>query len=217
MCAPHGELNVADSRGRRSGTHKGSRRYVLVRNSRVMQLPLLGEAERRWTPEHAQDEITSALSPLPLRPESFVLLRWGENITFRLEGLGLVARLSRPSTPLQSVLREIGFARFLEHHQFPAVRLALGAAEQPIITGLGALTLWVAFDGRPGDASDYTRLGVLLRDLHALRIPDSDAANNEAGPELDDMKCWLESQWAPVWAARGGQAGRAAHPRPARG
>ncbi|MGH4012019.1 MAG: phosphotransferase enzyme family protein [Pseudonocardiaceae bacterium] len=93
-------------------------------------------------------------------------IRIGENAIFRLSGR-VVIRIARPGQ-LVVAAKEIRIARWLAHHDVPAIRAVEGVPQPLEITGR-AVTFWEALPphrhGTPAEVADA------LRRLHDLPVP----------------------------------------------
>ncbi len=119
-----------------------------------------------FTPDYAGPVLADLLQKLGLSGE-LRLLRWGENLTYHLEGSGLVVRLRRPTLPLEDTLAELAFAEYLADCSFPATRPAYHFPE-PLETRSGYVTFWTYVSSRRAQPHEHELLGELLRRLHQL-------------------------------------------------
>lgn len=99
------------------------------------------------------------------------LLRSGTNLTFGHTSGGVVFRIAPPWADRTLIAREVAIASFLASVSYPAVRLSEAWGRQPLETAAGPLTAWRYVSGRLGSVGDYSLLGVLLSELHALSPP----------------------------------------------
>jgi aminoglycoside phosphotransferase (APT) family kinase protein len=98
------------------------------------------------------------------------LVRLGSNAVFRLAG-PVVARVSRSGTAVDQAGRTVSVARWLETVDYPAVRLAEVAAEQPIMVDGHAVTFWQAVSEDGDEYATVAELADVLGQLHALTAP----------------------------------------------
>lgn len=98
------------------------------------------------------------------------LIRLGENALFRLAAHSVIVRIARSTDYLASVRREVRVSRWLAREGFPAARI-VDDLEQPLVIDGRPVTFWHAIEGgRP--MGTYGQLGAVLRELHALRLPE---------------------------------------------
>ena len=82
----------------------------------------------------------------------------------------MIVRIARSADHLPAVRREVRVSRWLERVGFPAARV-LDDVEQPLVVDGHPVTFWYRIDEGDRDAT-YGELGAVLRDLHALAVPD---------------------------------------------
>ncbi len=101
-----------------------------------------------------------------LDPSGARLVKFTNNIVFRLAGDAAVVRIAGSRAVHYRVGKVVAVARWLAAHGFPAVRLLPGV-DQPVTAGGDLATVWEAVPdtGPPPTPAD---LGRLLRRLHAL-------------------------------------------------
>ncbi|MBW1596906.1 phosphotransferase enzyme family protein [Streptomyces sp. JJ38] len=98
------------------------------------------------------------------------LIRFGENALFRLAAHPVIARVARSTDYLASVRNEVRVSRWLAREGFPAARV-LEDVEQPLIIDGRPVTFWHLIEA--GDRKPtYGELGGVLRDLHAMTVPE---------------------------------------------
>jgi aminoglycoside phosphotransferase (APT) family kinase protein len=98
------------------------------------------------------------------------LIRFGENGLFRLVSAPVIVRVARSSDHLPAVRKEVAVSRWLAEEGFPAARV-LEDLEEPLIVDGYPVTFWhLIVEGERG--ATYAELGAVLRDLHALKLPD---------------------------------------------
>jgi aminoglycoside phosphotransferase (APT) family kinase protein len=95
-----------------------------------------------------------------------VLIKFTNNAVFRLASTSAVVRIAGSETARKRAEKVVRVARWLEEHDFPAVRL-LPNVQQPIEIGGHVATVWqtVPTVGPPPTGAD---LGRLLRRLHDI-------------------------------------------------
>ncbi|MFC5718984.1 phosphotransferase family protein [Streptomyces gamaensis] len=97
------------------------------------------------------------------------LIRFGENALFRLASAPVVVRVARSVDYLPAVRNEVAVSRWLAGEGFPAARV-VAELDQPLVADGHPVTFWHFI--RAGDRQPtYGDLGVLLRDLHTLKLP----------------------------------------------
>lgn len=117
----------------------------------------------------AEETLRQACALVDLDADDLELMRLGDHAVFRLQGVGLVARVGRGPERLSSVRQEVAVARWLASEGFPAAQLAT-EAEQPIVLDGRPVTFWES----AGDGRTYAttgEMGELLRRLHCLHPP----------------------------------------------
>ncbi|WIX85825.1 aminoglycoside phosphotransferase family protein [Amycolatopsis sp. DG1A-15b] len=126
-----------------------------------------------WQPAAVRDHVIRLCRERGLGDGGeLVLLRWGNNISFRHGKAGIVFRVASDGAPRVPFERETRVARFLALSGFPAPRLSALWPDQPILVGGAQITAWQWVPGREGGSSDYCELGFLLARLHALSPPE---------------------------------------------
>ncbi|MFE2701066.1 phosphotransferase enzyme family protein [Streptomyces mirabilis] len=98
------------------------------------------------------------------------LIRLGENALFRLASVPVIMRIARSVEYLVAARKEVAVSRWLADEGFPAARV-VEDLEQPLVVDGHPVTFWhlIVEEGRP---ATYGELGGVLRDLHALALPD---------------------------------------------
>jgi aminoglycoside phosphotransferase len=98
------------------------------------------------------------------------LIRLGENALFRLTSVPVIVRIARSVEYLSAARKEVAVSRWLAGEGFPAARV-VEDLEQPLVVDGHPVTFWhlIVEEGR---AATYGELGSVLRDLHALTLPD---------------------------------------------
>ncbi|MGW1758035.1 phosphotransferase [Streptomyces mirabilis] len=98
------------------------------------------------------------------------LIRLGENALFRLGSVPVIVRIARSVEYLSAARKEVAVSRWLAGEGFPAARV-IEDLEQPLVVDGHPVTFWhLIVDA--GRAATYGELGAVLRDLHALALPD---------------------------------------------
>lgn len=105
-----------------------------------------------------------------LDAEGAGLIRFGENALYRLSACPVIVRIARSADYLPAVRREVQVSRWLMGEGFPAARV-LEDVDQPVIVEGYPVTFWHLIRAADRKAT-YGELGGLLRELHALRVPD---------------------------------------------
>ncbi|MFD8220054.1 aminoglycoside phosphotransferase family protein [Streptomyces sp. NPDC059697] len=82
----------------------------------------------------------------------------------------MIVRIARSVEYLSAARKEVAVSRWLAGEGFPAARV-VEDLEQPLMVDGHPVTFWhlVVEEGR---AATYGELGAVLRDLHALTLPD---------------------------------------------
>ncbi|GGO56227.1 hypothetical protein GCM10012287_49330 [Streptomyces daqingensis] len=114
--------------------------------------------------------MAAACRQVGLDSESAELIRFGENALFRLSSHPVIVRIARSTDYLPSVRNEVQVSRWLYREGFPAARV-LEDIEQPIVVDGCPVTFWHLIEEGDRKAT-YGELGGLLRDLHALQLPE---------------------------------------------
>ena len=106
----------------------------------------------------------AGLNPKPAR-----LIKFTNNLVFELPAAGVVVRIVGSPALHYRVEKIIAVARWLEQHDFPAIRLH-SDFDQPVAVGSELATIWVRAEptGQPPDHAD---LGTLIRRFHSLPPP----------------------------------------------
>ena len=143
-----------------------------------------------WTPESAEKTAAVMCTAAGLHFDHLVLLRFGQNALFRVEGLPYVLRVARPATGEIRVRTEMLIARALERAGFPAIRLARLPVEQPLRHDSSLGTFWYWIDGEPGTAAPLGQFGHALRRFHNVTASLADNL-----PSWDPF-CRLQSRLA---------------------
>ncbi len=107
---------------------------------------------------------------LPL--DGWSLIRLGENAMFKQPAAKLVARVARCQHRQTKVLKEILVAQWLEHSDFPAVRLASGLAQEPNLRP-HPITYWTFGQALERGVGGLKKLGSLLKRLHSQTPPQN--------------------------------------------
>ena len=123
-----------------------------------------------FTSGRAGRVMTAACRAVGLDGTGAELIRFGENALFRLAAAPSVVRVARGPDYLPAVRREIAVSRWLAGEGFPAVR-ALEDIEQPVVVDGYPVTFWHLIEDA-GRVATYGELGAVLRDLHALPVPE---------------------------------------------
>ncbi|MFJ9749671.1 phosphotransferase enzyme family protein [Streptomyces chartreusis] len=98
------------------------------------------------------------------------LIRLGENALFRLASVPVIARVARGEEWLNKARVEVAVSRWLEEEGFPAARI-VEDLDQPFLIDGHPVTFWHLIVEGDRKAT-YRELGRVLRDLHALTVPE---------------------------------------------
>lgn len=104
-----------------------------------------------------------------LDPEPARLIKFTNNLVFELPAAGVVVRIVGSRALHDRVGKIIAVARWLEQHDFPAIRLHPGI-DQPVAADSELATVWVRAEST-GERADYADLGALIRRFHSLPPP----------------------------------------------
>lgn len=124
------------------------------------------DSTKPFTPESTRPAMESACRAAGLDPTGTELARMGENAMYRLANAPVMVRIGRSH---EAARKEVGIARWLASHEFPAVRLANGW-EQPIMAEDLPVTFWQFLEQSPEPVQSGD-LGRMLRRLHELPQP----------------------------------------------
>jgi Ser/Thr protein kinase RdoA (MazF antagonist) len=124
-----------------------------------------------FTSARAYQVMAEACAGAGLDAEGAGLIRLGENALFRLERRPVIVRIARSAEYLETARVEVRVSRWLAAEGFPAARVIEDIEQATVVSG-HPVTFWhlIREDGRK---ATYGELGSVLRDLHALRVPDS--------------------------------------------
>jgi hypothetical protein len=114
--------------------------------------------------------MVAACRAVGLNGDEAHLIRLGENALYRLDTPGVIVRIARSADYLPAVRRDVLVSRWLERVGFPAARV-LDDVEQPLVVDGHPVTFWYRINEGDRDAT-YGELSAVLRDLHALAVPD---------------------------------------------
>lgn len=98
------------------------------------------------------------------------LIRLGENALFRLEQHPVIVRIARSTEYLASARVEVRVSQWLASEGFPAARVVEDIEQAAVVAG-HPVTFWHLIEEGEREAT-YGDLGRVLRDLHALKVPD---------------------------------------------
>ncbi|MGW0737910.1 aminoglycoside phosphotransferase family protein [Streptomyces sp. NPDC002851] len=98
------------------------------------------------------------------------LIRFGENALFRLASVSVIVRVGRGEAWFPRARKEVAVSRWLVAEGFPASRV-VEDLEQPLLIDGHPVTFWHLIVEGDRKAT-YGELGGMLRDLHALAVPD---------------------------------------------
>ncbi|NLU76154.1 aminoglycoside phosphotransferase family protein [Streptomyces sp. HNM0575] len=127
-------------------------------------------SEAGFTSSGAAGVVTAACREAGLDGVGAELIRFGENALFRLSSHPVIVRVARSAEYLPSVRTEVAVSRWLTRERFPAARV-LEDVEQPVVVAGCPVTFWHLIEEGDRKAT-YGELGGVLRDLHALPLPE---------------------------------------------
>ncbi|MFF3412929.1 aminoglycoside phosphotransferase family protein [Streptomyces sp. NPDC002742] len=127
-------------------------------------------SEEGFTSAGATQVMVAACRAAGLDDRGAELIRLGENALFRLGSVPVIVRIARSVEYLTAARKEVAVSRWLANEGFPAARI-VEDLEQPLMVDGHPVTFWhlIVEEGRP---ATYGELGGVLRDLHALVMPD---------------------------------------------
>jgi Ser/Thr protein kinase RdoA (MazF antagonist) len=127
-------------------------------------------SEEGFTSAGAARVMVAACRAAGLDDRGAELIRLGENALFRLTSVPVIVRIARSVEYLSAARKEVAVSRWLAGEGFPAARV-IEDLEQPLMVDGHPVTFWhlIVEEGR---AATYGELGSVLRDLHALTLPD---------------------------------------------
>ncbi|HZR48045.1 MAG TPA: aminoglycoside phosphotransferase family protein [Streptosporangiaceae bacterium] len=120
----------------------------------------------------ARELLMEACAVAGYDPANARLLRIGSNAVFRL-AVPVVVRISRPNTDIDQARRTVAVARWLESADYPAVRLASGEIDQPIVIDRHGITFWHAVSLDGDEYASVGEVAEVFAKLHSLTAPDS--------------------------------------------
>ncbi|MEU6005937.1 aminoglycoside phosphotransferase family protein [Streptomyces sp. NPDC047453] len=127
-------------------------------------------SEEGFTSAGAARVMSAACRAAGLDDRGAELIRLGENALFRLASVPVVMRVARGREWLTTARKEVAISRWLADEGFPAARI-VEDLEQPFVVDGHPVTFWhLIVEG--DQKATYGELGVTLRDLHALKVPD---------------------------------------------
>ncbi|MDH6699020.1 aminoglycoside phosphotransferase family protein [Streptomyces sp. MAA16] len=124
-----------------------------------------------FTAARAAEVLERACRRAGLAGDGAHLLRLGENALFRLAAHPVVVRIARSTEYLESARGEVQVSRWLTGESFPVTRV-IDDLEQPMVVDGHPVTFWHLIEEGDRKAT-YGELGGILRDLHALSLPDT--------------------------------------------
>ncbi|MEV2210632.1 aminoglycoside phosphotransferase family protein [Streptomyces sp. NPDC050997] len=127
-------------------------------------------SEEGFTSAGATRVMVAACRSAGLDDRDADLIRLGENALFRLASAPVIVRVARGEEWMPRAQVEVGVSRWLADEGFPAARLVEGL-EQPFLIHGHPVTFWRLIVEGDRKAT-YGELGRVLRDLHALYVPD---------------------------------------------
>ncbi|MET9219958.1 aminoglycoside phosphotransferase family protein [Streptomyces sp. NPDC003300] len=130
-----------------------------------------GRGHEGFTSSRARQVMVEACGAAGLDSGGARLIRLGENALFRLERQPVIVRIARSEGYLDSARREVGVSRWLADEGFPAAQV-VEDIEQAVVVSGHPVTFWRRIE-ESGRAATYGELGSILRELHALRMPET--------------------------------------------
>ncbi|MFE0437995.1 phosphotransferase enzyme family protein [Streptomyces nigra] len=127
-------------------------------------------SEEGFTSAGAARVLVAACRVVGLDARDAELIRLGENALFRLASAPVVVRVARGPEWLTTARKEVAVSRWLADEGFPAARI-VEDLEQPLVVDGHPVTFWHLIVEGDRKAT-YGELGAILRDLHALRVPE---------------------------------------------
>ncbi|MFJ4513925.1 phosphotransferase enzyme family protein [Streptomyces sp. NPDC088816] len=127
-------------------------------------------SEEGFTSAGAARVMSAACRAAGLDGRGAELIRLGENALFRLASVPVVVRVARGREWLTTARKEVAVSRWLAEEGFSAARI-VEDLEQPFVVDGHPVTFWHLIVEGDRKAT-YGELGAILRDLHALRVPD---------------------------------------------
>ncbi|WP_323138766.1 phosphotransferase [Streptomyces mirabilis] len=128
-------------------------------------------SEEGFTSAGATRVMVAACRAAGLDDRGAELIRLGENALFRLVSVPVIVRIAQSVEYLSAARKEVAVSRRLAGEGFPAARVVEDLEQPPLVDG-HPVTFWhLIVDA--GRAATYGELGAVLRDLHALPLPDS--------------------------------------------
>ncbi|MGW2627848.1 aminoglycoside phosphotransferase family protein [Streptomyces chattanoogensis] len=127
-------------------------------------------SEEGFTSVGAARVMAAACRAAGLDERGAELIRFGENGLFRLASAPVIVRVARGEEWLPKARTEVAVSRWLAGEGFPAARLVDGL-EQPFLIDGHPVTFWQLIVEGDRKAT-YGELGGVLRDLHALTVPE---------------------------------------------
>ncbi|MGI3202566.1 aminoglycoside phosphotransferase family protein [Streptomyces sp. GLT-R25] len=127
-------------------------------------------SEEAFTSARATRVMVAACRAAGLDDRGAELIRFGENALFRLASAPVIVRVARSVEYLPAARKEVAVSRWLASEDFPAARV-VEDLDQPLMTDGHPVTFWhlIVEEGR---GARYGELGAVLRDLHALTLPE---------------------------------------------
>lgn len=136
-----------------------------------MPLSGAGRVYGGFTSSRAQKVMVEACAVAGLDSEGARLIRLGENALFRLDHQPVIVRIARSEEYLESARREVAVSTWLEGEGFPAARVLADAPQAVLVSG-HPVTFWHLIS-EGGRKATYGELGSVLRELHALSVPEA--------------------------------------------
>ncbi|MFI0786720.1 phosphotransferase enzyme family protein [Streptomyces lydicus] len=127
-------------------------------------------SEEGFTSAGAARVMAAACQAAGLDDRGAELIRFGENGLFRLASAPVIVRVARGKEWLPKARTEVAVSRWLQREGFPAARV-VEDLEQPLLIDDHPVTFWhLIVEG--ARKARYGELGGILRELHALTIPE---------------------------------------------
>ncbi|MFJ5679750.1 aminoglycoside phosphotransferase family protein [Streptomyces sp. NPDC093097] len=135
-----------------------------------MALDAAQRPEEGFTSAEAARVTAAACRAAGLDERGAELIRFGENGLFRLASAPVIVRVARGEEWMPKARTEVAVSRWLTGEGFPAARI-IEDLEQPLLIEGHPVTFWHLIVEGDRKAT-YGELGGMLRDLHALTVPE---------------------------------------------
>ncbi|GAA5611836.1 aminoglycoside phosphotransferase family protein [Streptomyces platensis] len=126
--------------------------------------------EEEFTSAGAARVMAAACRAAGLDSRGAELIRFGENGLFRLASVPVIVRVARGEEWMPKARTEVAVSQWLQGEGFPAAQI-VEDLEQPFLIDGHPVTFWHLIVEGDRKAT-YGELGGILRDLHALPVPE---------------------------------------------